>query len=296
MKRMFLFMAGIGIVAATFAENRQPNTSQDAKSIVRLSVAFMAIGEHEIQKIGNLPSDTGIGALQPTVVSNILYELTHGNNPSNMACVRASLDNTKHFFAQSGITRLIAMGYMDLKNGSKDGAKLKYGGTLFVKTRLKSIQYGVAVNAKDCMVNGSMMELDFDLTTTIPSPLTDEGHDYRDVGIHQKISCPIGQTTLVCGSFCGMIDEDTPPSHIRCLRSLHPLDWFVDDSGEKASDRRLVVMICPEIVDGTQNVTPDGNKVVNIPMPKPSELDADHECEACKKRGGFLSWLDWFMF
>ena len=287
------------MVAASFAENCQPNTSQDAKPIVRLSFALMAIGDQDVQKIGNLPSDTGFGALQPTVVSNILCDLTHGNNPSNMACVRASLDNTKHFFAQSGITRMTVIGYMDLKDGSKDGAKLKYGGYLSVKNgqKFEEIEYGVAINAKDCMVNGSMMDIHFDFDTTIPMFLgKDDGFDICNRYVSMKMSCPIGQTTLVCGSFRDMIDKDTPPSRIRFLRSLHPLDWFVDDSGKKASDRRLVVMIYPEIVDGTQNVTPDDNKVINIPMPKPSEHDGGHECGACGKRSGFWSWLDWFMF
>ena len=31
------------------------------------------------------------------------------------------------------------------------------------------------------------------------------------------------------------------------------LNWFVADSGKEVSDRRLVIMICPEIVDNTQD-------------------------------------------
>ena len=69
------------------------------------------------------------------------------------------------------------------------------------------------------------------------------------------------------------------------------LNWFVADSGKEVSDRRLVVMICPEIVDDKQNVVPDDNKAINIPMPKSNELDGGHECEACKKCGGFCPWL-----
>ena len=293
-KRMLMLMVGVGMVATAFAENGQSNTSQDAKPVVRLSVAFMAIGDQDVQAIGNLPPDD---AFQPKVVSNKLYGLIHGSDTSsNKAWVRASLEDTKRFFTQSGITRMSEMGSAFIECGSKSGVKFKCGGTRFVNVygrdgaELKEFPYGFTIDAKGGMVSEDMLNLDFELCLSTIIPNDDETYDRKEDLSKQKINCPIGRTTLVSG-FMDLVDRRTPQSRLQFFRSTPFLNWFVADSGKEVSDRRLVVMICPEIVDDKQNVVPDDNKAINIPMPKSNELDGGHECEACKKCGGFCPWL-----
>ena len=289
-KRMFMLMVGVGMVATAFAENGQSNTSQDAKPVVRLSVAFMAIGDQDVQAIGNLPPDD---AFQPKVVSNKLYGLIHGSDTrSNKALVGASLVDTKRFFTQSGITRMSETDSAFIECGSKKSLKFKRGGTFYVKSgeKFREMPYGVEIDAKGDMAGEDMLNLDFELCLSTIIPTDDETYDLKEDRSKQKINCPIGRTTLV-SSFVGLVDRRTPPSRLPLLRSMPLLNWFVADSGKEVSDRRLVVMICPEIVDDKQNVVPDDNKAINIPMPKSNELDGGHECEACKKCGGFCPWL-----
>lgn len=264
-------MVAVGMAAVSFAENRQSRAASGTKPIVRLSVALMAIGEQDIQKIGNLPSDMGAGALQPTVVSNILYGLTHGNNPSN-ACVRTPLDIIKRSFAQSGITRISDTGFAFIESGSLEAVKFKNGGTLFVKVgeNLQELEYGIEIKAKGGMVHDSKMNFDFDIFTVVPIYFGDEGYDYKADETKQKISCPIGQTTLVGGS-CGLSNMNITPEGIRFFRSNPLLNWFLTDCGKAVSDRRLVIMICPEIVDGTQSMQTGGKGEILISVPRQDE-------------------------
>lgn len=275
-----------------------------AKPIIRLSVAYMAISETEARKIGNSLANKGEGALQLTGVFDVLRDLVHGNNTRNTASIGASLGITTRFLAQNGISRISDTGYTLVESWAKDGAKFKSGGTRFVKiygrdvADLKEIEYGFTINAKGGMVDDANMSLDFDFGISTIIPMDDETYDRKEDLSKQKISCPIGRTTLISG-FMDMVDRRTPPSGIPFLRSTPILNWFVADSGSEIADRRLVLMICPEIVDNTQEAKPDVNKEINIRVQdqgaKPTKEVLD-EREKDEGFTGFWSWLNWFTF
>jgi len=275
-----------------------------AKPIVRLSVAYMAIGEQEAQKIGNSLANKGDGALQLTGMFDILRDLVHGNNTRNTASIGASLGITTRFLAQNGISRVSETGYTLLESWSKDGAKFKSGGTRFVKVygrdvaELKEIEYGFTIKTNGGMINDTAMSLDFDFGLSTIIPMDDETYDRKEDLSKQKITCPIGRTTLVSG-FMDMVDRNTPPSGIPFLRSTPMLNWFVADSGKEISDRRLVIMICPEIVDSTQDAKLDVNKEINIRVQDQASKPTNDVLDDRKKKEGFTgfwSWLNWFTF
>lgn len=276
-----------------------------AKPIVRISVAYMAIGESDIKKIGNLEANSGEGPLRLTGVFDILRDLVHGNNTRNVASIGASLGVTTRFLAQNQISRVSDTGYTHMESWSKDGATFKSGGTRFVKVHgrdvadLKEIPYGFEIKTKGGMVSDTVMDLDFDFgISTLVYVDGDDSYDRKEDLTKQKISCPIGRTTLVSG-FMDMVDKNTPPSGIPFFRSTPLLNWFVADSGKDVSDRRLVIMICPEIVDSTQDTKPNVDKEINIRVQDQASKDTEQvEKERKEEKGfsGFWSWLNWFTF
>ena len=271
------------------------------KPLVRLSVAYMAIGEQDMRKIGNREANVGDGPLQLTGVFGVLRDLVHGDTTRNTADIGASLGVTTRFLAQNGISRISDTGYTLMESWAKDGAKFKSGGTRFVKihgrdvAELKEIPYGFTIDAKGGMLNETTMSVDFDFGLSTIIPMDDETYDRKEDLSKQKITCPIGRTTLVSG-FMDLVDRNTPPSGIPFLRSTPMLNWFVADSGKEVSDRRLVIMICPEIVDNTQDTKPDVNKEINIRVQNQASKDTDEVIEERKKYTGFWSWLNWFAF
>ena len=273
-----------------------------AKPIVRLSVAYMAISEEEARKIGNKKATTdsedflGIGA-----TFGVLTDLVHGNGHSaRTAQIGAGLNVFTRFLAQNGISRVSDTGYTLIESWSKDGAKFKSGGTRFVKVygrdvaELKEIEYGFTINAKGGMINENAMTIDFDFGLSTIIPMDDDTYDRKEDLSKQKITCAIGRTTLVSG-FMDMVDKNTPPSGLPFLRSTPILNWFVADSGKEVADRRLVIMVCPEIVDSTQDAKPDVNKEINIRVQEQAAKDTDEVAKERKsKYTGFWSWLNWF--
>lgn len=301
MKHMVLLVAAGGMIAATFAENRQLDKVPGAKSIVRLSVAYMAIGESDLRKIGNSQPAMGDGALQQSGGAfDVLRDLVCGSNNCNTARVGTTLDITMRSFSQAGITRMSDMGHAFIESWSKDGVKIKSGGTVYVKMEgkyptLEPLAYGVMVNAKGGLVDATMMDLYLELYFSTIVPTKDEGYDCRSDISKQRILCPLGQTTFVRGSMA-MVDKNTPPAGIRFLRATPLLNWFVDDSGKEGSDRRFVILICPEIVDGTQNVQVNTDHEIDIRVSAPDLKTNCDGCDGSKKFTGFWSWLNWFMF
>ena len=277
-----------------------------AKPVVRLSVAYMAIGEEEAKKIGNRNATSssedflGIGASL-----GVLADLVHGNGHSTRtAQIGAGLNVWTRFLAQNGISRVSDTGYTLIESWSKDGAKFKSGGTRFVKVygrdvaELKEIPYGFSIDAKGGMVDDNSMSLDFNFELSTIIPMDDETYDRKEDISKQKINCQIGRTTLVSG-FMDLVDKRTPPSGLPFLRSTPLLNWFVADSGKEVTDRRLVIMICPEIVDSTQDAKPDVNKEINIRVQDQAAKDTEQvEKERKEEKGfsGFWSWLNWFSF
>ena len=274
-----------------------------AKPTIRLSVAYMAIGESDLRQIGNSLASSG-EAFAMGGAFDIFRDLISDRNVQKTATIGAELGVTTRFLAKNGIGRVSDTGYTLIESWAKDGAKFKSGGTRYVKVfsrdvaELKEIPYGFTIDAKGGMLNETSMSIDLDFGISTIIPMDDGTYDRKEDLSKQKINCPIGRTTLLSG-FMELVDENTPPSGIPFLRSTPMLNWFVADSGKQVSDRRLVIMICPEIVDNTQDAKPDVNKEINIRVQDQASKDTDQVLEEREKASGytgFWSWLNWFRF
>lgn len=272
------------------------------KPVIRLSVAYMAIGESDLKSIGNPQATSGNGVLGLSGTFGIIQELIHGSTASKTATIGASLDVTARFLKQNSISRISDTGYTLFESWDPAGAKFKSGGTRYVKVHgrdvadLKEVPYGFTINAKGGLLDEKTMTCDFDFgITSIVFVEGDDSYDRKEDSSKQKIRLPLGKTTLI-GGFADMVDKNTPPSGLPVLRNTPILNWFVAESGKEVSDRRLVMMVCPEIVDNTQNTKPDVNREINIRVQEQGGKDTDEVLEERKKHHGFWSWLNWFTF
>jgi type II secretory pathway component GspD/PulD (secretin) len=217
--------------------------------------------------------------------------------------IGATLDVTAGFLKQNGISRISDTGYTLLESWDPTGAKFKSGGTVFVKVAgadaadLKEVPYGFTINAKGGLVDAETMSCDFDFTISSIVGKDGDSIERQEESSKQKISLPIGKTTLI-GGRKGLIDQNTPPSGLPILRNTPVVNWFVADSGKSVSDRRLVIMVCPELVDNTQDAKPDVDKEINIRVQDQGAKDTDQVIEERKeeKHSGFWYWLNWFEF
>ena len=281
------------------------------KPVIRLSVAYMAIGESDLDQIGNPNAVQGNGVLGLDGAFGVLREFVHGTTVNTRGqSIGASLDVTARFLKQNGISRVSDTGYTLLESWDPEGAKFKSGGTRYVKTGgangpgstfvgnsdVKEIPYGFIINAKGGLLDETTMSCDFDFSiSTIVYLLGEDSYDRKEDTSKQKISLPIGRTTLI-GGFKDMVDKNTPPSGLPVLRNTPILNWFVAESGKSVTDRRLVMMVCPEIVDNTQDVKPDVDKEINIRVQDQGSKTTDEVIEERKPFSGFWSWLNWFTF
>ena len=281
------------------------------KPVIRLSVAYMAIGESDLDQIGNPNAVQGNGVLGLDGAFGVLREFVHGTTVNTRGqSIGASLDVTARFLKQNGISRVSDTGYTLLESWDPEGAKFKSGGTRYVKTGgangpgstfvgnsdVKEIPYGFIINAKGGLLDETTMSCDFDFSiSTIVYLLGEDSYDRKEDTSKQKISLPIGRTTLI-GGFKDMVDKNTPPSGLPVLRNTPILNWFVAESGKEVTDRRLVMMVCPEIVDNTQDVKPDVDKEINIRVQDQGSKTTDEVIEERKPFSGFWSWLNWFTF
>ena len=281
------------------------------KPVIRLRVAYMAIGESDLDQIGNPNAVQGNGVLGLDGAFGVLREFVHGTTVNTRGqSIGASLDVTARFLKQNGISRVSDTGYTLLESWDPEGAKFKSGGTRYVKTGgangpgstfvgnsdVKEIPYGFIINAKGGLLDETTMSCDFDFSiSTIVYLLGEDSYDRKEDTSKQKISLPIGRTTLI-GGFKDMVDKNTPPSGLPVLRNTPILNWFVAESGKEVTDRRLVMMVCPEIVDNTQDVKPDVDKEINIRVQDQGSKTTDEVIEERKPFSGFWSWLNWFTF
>lgn len=281
------------------------------KPVIRLSVAYMAIGESDMQNIGNPNATQGNGVLGLEGAFGVLREFIHGTTGNARGqSIGATLDVTSRFLKQNGISRVSDTGYTLLESWDPEGAKFKSGGTRYVKTGgangagstfvgnsdMKEIPYGFTINAKGGLLDETTMSCDFDFSiSTIVYVEGEDSYDRKEDTSRQKISLPIGRTTLI-GGFKDMVDKNTPPSGLPVLRSTPILNWFVADSGKSVTDRRLVMMVCPELVDNTQDAKPDVDKEINIRVQDQASKTTDEVIEERKPFSGFWYWLNWFTF
>ena len=289
------------------------------KPLIRISVAYMAIDEEDIKKIGNRVAtlDEGSQLFNIGGAVNALasaFDITgqgHGDSHSAVASIGATLGVTSRFFKQNGITRISDTGYTLMESWDEKGATFKSGGTLFVRTMkinpnaqmsvtmgtadLKEIPYGFKIVTKGGLVDDTNTALDFNFELSSVTQINNEDYDRKEDQSQQKISCPIGRTTIVSG-FKDVLDKNMPPSGLPILRNTPLLNWFIADSGKEVNDKRLMIMICPEIVDNTRDGNLKVNEEINIPLQKTGGKDTDEILEERKPFSGFWYWLNWFTF
>ena len=272
---------------------------------IRLSIAYLVIGDEDIKKIGNPNATSRDGVLNLGGVFSTLQSLipnTMAKHGENTALIGASVDVTANFLKQNGISRVSDTGYTVMESWAKDGAKFKSGGTMFIRVagrdvaELKEVPYGFIVEAKGGLVDGETMDLDFDFTKSIVSQTTPDTYDRREESSKQKVMCPIGKTTLI-GGVGQLVDNRTSPSGLPILRNTPLLNWFVADSGTEISDRRLIIMVCPELVDNTREGNLKVDEEVNIPVSTEGvKTTEQREEEKRPFAGGLWNPLNWFAF
>lgn len=273
------------------------------KPVIRLSVAYMAIGESDLTDIGNPNATSGNGVLGLDGTFGIIRDLVHGETSGKTATIGASLDVTARFLKQNNISRVSDTGYTLVESWDSAGAKFKSGGTRYVKVHgrdvadLEEIPYGFTINAKGGLVDAATMscELDFGITTIVYVE-GDDTYDRKEDSSKQKVTLPLGKTTLI-GGFKDLVDRNTPPSGLPFLRNTPIMNWFVADSGKSVTDRRLVMLVCPEIVDNTQDAKPDVEREINIRVQDQGSKTTDEVLESRKAKGGFWTRIaNWFSF
>ena len=276
---------------------------------IRVSVAYMAIGEEDIKKIGNERALTRDGVLNLGGAFGILRDIVHGENTKNIAELGATLDVTANFLKKNGLTRISDTGYTVMESWSEKGAKFKSGGTLFVRQleipqgnnstmmmgnmEMKEIPYGFQISTKGGVIDSTSVDMDFNFTMSGVSKVDDmSGYDRKEEVSEQKIVCQLGKTTFISG-FKSLVDNRTSPSGLPILRSTPLLNWFVADSGTEVTDRRLVIMVCPEIVDGSKEGNLKVEEEINLPTTVEGAKSTEQREDERNEKRGFWSWF-WF--
>ena len=99
-----------------------------------------------------------------------------------------------------------------------------------------------------------------------------------------------------------LLQEDRiSPSGIPYLRNTPLLSWFVSDSGHDISDRRLVFMVCPELIDNTTGEKINTKAEIDLPVTvEGAKTTEQREKETLEKQypfgGGLWNPLNWFVF
>ena len=279
-----------------------------ASPTIRMSVAYLVIGEKDLQTLGNR---NGAGPVLQGTFGTIQNLLHGGGNHGNQAQLSLGLDSVIEMFAENGISRVSQKGYTTMKSWDGKGAHFKSGGTVHVKTGasvqsggvavsasgdLKPIPYGFDMRAKGGLETPDTVSIDMNMSISSVAPMGDSGdYDQKEDSTEQTISCKLGKTTLVSG-FAQLLDANTPAKGFPIFRHTPLLQWFVAESGKEVSDRRLVMMIYPEIVDMSRDGDLNVDREINIPVTTEAEKTTDQRLEERKEHTGFWSWLNWFTF
>jgi len=279
------------------------------RPVIRVSMAYMAIGDTDLKQIGNQNATTRDGVLNVGGVFGILTDLIHGhhgvatsNGNGRRADVGASLNVTANFLKQNGISRISDVGYTVMESWDKEGAKFKSGGKKYIAVsginvgELKEIEWGFHINTQGGIVaEGDAVDMTIDFTRSTPA---EGGNGEWDVEEHyskQKLILPLGRTTFLGGM--KLLDENRlSPSGIPYLRNTPMLNWFVSDSGNEISDRRLVIMVCPEILDNSTGEKIDSVGEIDVPVVTEGAKTTEQREEEKKRFSGFWYWLNWFTF
>ncbi len=291
-----------GAEAAKVSDERRPYAISTLlalpvdSSVIRLSVAYMAIGESDTRNKGDVNNE---GPVLSGVFQTI-QGLLHGQgNHGNVATLNLGLSGVIRLLGENGINRMSQKGYTTFENWDDKGARFKSGGVLNVRVSgaqvadLKEIPYGFEVKAKGGLVSEDAVSLDLNISiSSIQKYGVGEDIDKKEDLSEQKIRCALGRTTLISG-FGQMVDEQSLRG-FPVLRNTPIIKWFVGADGKSLSDRRLVIMICPEIVDPSQEGNLNVDNDINIPVQTEGAKTTDERVEERKRFHGFWSWLNWF--
>jgi len=286
---------------------------------IRISVAYMAIGDEDIEQLGNENALKRDGVLNVNGLLESLGSVVKLNGSPmatatrNRASYGASLSVLANFLKQNGITRLSETGYTVMESWDKEGAAFKSGGTLFVR----SVEFPQGTVGTATLANATLEEIEYGFMLKTVGGLTAEGDaadlsvDFKMMSVQQsaqdqwnrvedttkqKLKLALGRTTFLGGK--SMVDDNRiSPSGLPILRSTPLLNWFVSDSQDEINDKKLVIMICPEIVDNTKDGNLDVDKQINIPVPVEAAKTAkQREDEKRPFAGGLWNPLNWFVF
>lgn len=281
---------------------------------IRLSLAYMAIGDSDIKKLGNESALNRDGVLNISGTLSTLASIVRGKGAeisrdwSSGAGGGASLNVLANFLKKNGITKISETGYTVIESWNPDGASFKSGGTMFVRTiqpgggvignaNMEKIPYGFILNTVGGISDdGEFADLMVDFTLSSVTQVDEMSYDRKEETTKQRLKLPLGRTTFLGGR--SMVEDNrTSPSGLPILRNTPLLNWFVADSGTELNDKKLVIMVCPEIVDNTRDEKIDVDKEINIPVPvETAKTTEEREEERRPYSGGLWNPLNWFVF
>lgn len=276
-----------------FLIRAMPDIVVDAPTI-RLSVAYLAIGEGDTRSLGS----TGVPEVHG--VFSHLQNLVRGGSGQSTATIGANLDTTIRFLANSGVSRVSQKGYTLLRSWDNQGAEFKSGGTVNVRVSgsengdLKPVPYGFDVKVKGGLMDEKRADLDLNISISGVTVLGNGDIDQKSDETKQKVICQIGKTTVL-GGFGNMLDEQSLTG-LPVLRHTPMLSWFISESGETLSDRKLLIMVCPELNEGVLDGSLNVDAEIELPTLEDSAKTTDQRIEEGKPFSGFWYWLNWFTF
>ena len=147
--------------------------------------------------------------------------------------------------------------------------------------------------AKGGLVAADSVSLDLNISiSSIQQYGVGDDIDKKEDLTEQKIRCTLGKTTLLSG-FGQLVDQQSLRG-FPVLRNTPIIKWFVGADGKSLSDRRLVIMVCPEVLDPSQEGTLNVDNDINIPVQTEGAKTTDERVEERKRFHGFWGWLNWF--
>lgn len=283
---------------------------------IRISLAYMAIDDDDIKKIGNEAALDRGGVLNLGGTVAALSSFIHGAKPdrrqwSNQQGYSADmgLNVLANFLRQNGISRISETGYTVMQSWDKDGAQFKSGGTMHVRTieqggggvignaEMEEIAYGFMLKTVGGVSeDGKSVDMAVDFTLSSIAQLDTWGVDVKEDVSKQKLSLPLGRTTFLGGRSM-ITDSRTSPSGLPFVRNTPMLNWFVADSGTEINEKKLVIMVCPEIIDNTRDGNIDVQNEINIPVTTEGvKTTEQREDEKRPFSGGLWNPLNWFVY
>lgn len=249
-----------------------------------------------------LGNRNGAGPILQGTFGTIQGLIRGQGNHGNQAELSLGLDSVIELFAENDITRVSQKGYTTMESWDSEGARFKSGGSLFVKVAgadaadLKEIPYGFDMKTKGGLISPDTLSVSMDMSISTVAPMGNSGdYDKKEDMTKQKVTCKLGKTTLVSG-FAQLLDANSPARGFPVFRNTPLLQWFVAESGKEVSDRKLVMMLCPEIVDMSKDGNLQVDREINIPVTRDGQKTTDELLEERKPFSGFWYWLNWFVF